>query len=191
MARRKISKQAAPALPVPVTDETADALPELTPQQYAFVQGILDGKSATEAYRAAYDCSKMAQTSVWVASSELKRHPKVSVWVREARKAKLGTAVLTIDSHMQELERLREIALETGNVGAAVQAEQLRGKATGIYIERHADVTPPDPTRALLQLARSDPVIGRALAAKFGLDVEPVKQIDMKPNHEGEPGEDH
>lgn len=191
MARRKISKPAVPALPVPVTDETADALPELTPQQTDFVRAILAGKSATEAYREAYDCSNMALTTIWSRASEMKRHGKVSVWIREARKAKLGTAVLTIDSHIQELERLREIALETGNVGAAVQAEQLRGKATGIYIERHADVTPPDPTRALLQLARSDPVIGRALAAKFGLDVEPVKQIELQPDHADEPGEDH
>lgn len=177
MPRRKITRPAAPVVAPSValiSDEAANDLPDLTPQQMGFVEGILSGKSAADAYRGAYDCSNMLKTSVSVAACKLKNNPRVALWLREARKAKLGTAALTLDSHVQELERLREIALESGNVGAAVQAEQLRGKAHGIYVERHADVTPPDPTRALLQLARSDPVIGRALAVKFGLELDPA-----------------
>ncbi len=111
-------------------------LPQLTPQQMHFVELLLSGKTASDAYRGAYDCSNYANNSVWANASKLVAHAGVALWLAAARKAGLGAARVTYESHVTELERLREIALETGNVGAAVQAEQLRGKAAGQYVER-------------------------------------------------------
>ena len=43
---------------------------------------------------------------------------------------------LVFQSHLAELTRLREQALDAKQVAAAVQAEQYRGKAAGLYEDR-------------------------------------------------------
>lgn len=160
MARRKITEG---------DGLDASQLPELTAQQMGFVRGILDGKSASDAYRQAYDCSEMQNNSIWVAASRLRSDANVALWLAASRKACLGTANVTLDGHLQELERLKEIALDTGNVGAAVQAEQLRGKAAGHYVERFEDITKADPLTTLEQIRQHSPELARALAAEHGI----------------------
>jgi len=164
MARRKIT---APDNNAVIDDQ--DDLPELTQQQYAFVAAVLSGKSGADAYRTAYDCTSMSPNAVWVEASRARSHPKISLWLAQARKAGLGAAVVTLQGHIQELERLREVALETGNVGAAVQAEQLRGKASGHYVERYADVTETDPMRALEEIDKLNPTLASELAKQHGI----------------------
>ena len=46
-----------------------------------------------------------------------------------------------METHLAELSALRDEAKLAGNYGAAVQAELNRGKAAGLYIERHLDMT--------------------------------------------------
>lgn len=132
-------------------DLPADELPSLTEKQMLFVQGILAGKTASDAYRSAYDCSNSEDRTIWANASRLRNDTNVSAWLSQARKAGLGRAAVTLESHLAELERLREIALDTGNVGAAVQAEQLRGKASGQYTEnvRLIDDNPVDTLKTI------------------------------------------
>lgn len=159
MARRKISE----------TELDAEELPELTAQQLAFVKGILDGKTATDAYRAAYDTATMADRTVWAESSRLRNNPDITAWITAARVACLGSARVTLDGHLQELERLKELALGSGNHGAAVQAEQLRGKAAGHYTERFEISTDADPLATLEQIASHSPELARKLAEDNGI----------------------
>lgn len=154
MARRKLTEAA---------DDIADDLPELTAQQDKFVQGILSGKSASDAYRAAYDCSQSQDSTVWAEASRLRGDHKVSAWLSAARKAGLGRAAVTLEGHISELERLREIAIDSGNVGAAVQAEQLRGKASGHYSE-NINLRFDEPANILDELRKLDPKLARQLA---------------------------
>lgn len=149
--------------------EAGAELPELTDHQRKFVEGILAGKTASDAYRCAYDCSNSKDTSIWSRASELRADSKVEVWLSAARKAGLGHTVVTLQGHIAELERLREIALETGNVGAAVQAEQLRGKAQGHYVER-LEVSAADPLDTLRQIASVSPQLAAQLAAAQGIE---------------------
>ncbi len=143
-------------------------LPSLTDQQMAFVEGILAGKSGADAYRAAYDCSNSQQNTIWSRASELRANSKVAVWLSAARKAGLGHSAITLSAHIQELQRLREIALETGNVGAAVQAEQLIGKASGHYTER-VEMTVTDIADELRELAKISPDLAKAYADEKGV----------------------
>lgn len=161
MARRQIT----PPADVPCGDE----LPELTAQQMAFVKGILDGMTASDAYRAAYSTENQKPETTWAAASRLRNDTKVAAWLAAARMANLGSATVTLAGHVAELERLREIALKTGNVGAAVQAEQLRGKASGHYVEQWRDLTEPDPLAALRQLEKLSPELARKLADQHGI----------------------
>lgn len=148
----------------------ASELPELTGQQREFVRHILAGKTASDAYRAAYDASNMLPNSVWCEASKLRSNASVAQWLSAARQAHLGTAVITKDQHLQELERLREIALASGNVGAAVLAETTRGKVAGHHIERIEDVTQrTDPIATLKEIAIINPDLAAALAQQEGI----------------------
>jgi phage terminase small subunit len=154
-----------------ITDSTIDAgeLPDLTPQQQEFVRAILEGKTASDAYRAAYDTSNWANKSIWVEASRLANHPGVVLWLAAARKACLGSAVVTLDDHQRQLARLREIALASGNLGAAVAAEQTRGKVAGHHVERVMEV-PADPVETLKQIGKTQPDLAAQLATLHGIE---------------------
>jgi peptidyl-tRNA hydrolase len=113
-----------------------DELPALTPKQHAFVRALLKGKTASDAYRGAYDCEGMAANSIWVAASRLRSDAKVALWLRQYRLAALQEGVVTLTGHLGELTRLREQALHAKQAAAAVQAEHYRGKAAGLYEDR-------------------------------------------------------
>lgn len=144
--------------------DTTD-LPDLTAQQQAFVRGLLDGKTASDAYRAAYDCSAMQPNSIWVAASRLRSDANVALWLAQARKAQLGHANVTLSQHVQRLDELKQLAIETGNLGAAVQAEQLIGKATGHYVER-LDLNIHNPDALMDEIAALSPEVARALSSE-------------------------
>jgi hypothetical protein len=155
----------------PINPKDAADLPDLTEQQKCFLDGLLSGKRLAEAYRAAYDCSHMQQNSIWVDASRLRSNPKIVLWLAAARKAGLGHAVVTLEGHVSELERLREIALETGNVGAAVQAEHFRGKASGQYKET-TELIISDPNETLKQIAQVSPELAARIAREQGIEWE-------------------
>jgi len=159
--RRKISNQA-------LNDAAAD-LPDLTEQQRKFVEGVLMGKTLTDAYRAAYDCSNMAASTIWPNASRLNADNNVAAWIAAARKAHFGSAIRTKDQHIHHLIELRQIAVETGNVGAAVQAEQLIGKVEGHYTER-MDVTVTDPLQTLREIAQFAPELAARLAKEQDIE---------------------
>ena len=151
-------------------EEGAD-LPDLTEQQRNFVDGILNGKTSSDAYRAAYDCSNMLPNSIWCNASKLRSDAKVAQWIGAARKAELGQCIVTREQHIRRLDALRQIAVETGNVGAAVQAEQLIGKVEGHYTER-LDVMVNDPMMALREIAAFAPELAAKLAHEQGIECE-------------------
>ncbi len=158
MPRRKITAA--------IEDEE---LPDLTEQQREFVRHVLAGKTASDAYRAAYNTENMKPNSIWREASLLASNKNVAQWLAAARKACLGTAVVTLEGHQQQLERLREIALATGNVGAAVAAEQTRGKVAGHHIDRVMEL-PADPIDTLKTIAQQQPDLAAALAAQHGIE---------------------
>ena len=143
-------------------------LPELTAQQQEFVRHILEGKSSSDAYRAAYNAENMQPRHIWREASLLASNKNVSQWLSAARQACLGTHVVTLRAHQEQLERLREAAMATGNYGAAVQAELARGKVAGHHIERIQEI-PADPHDTLKTLAQSAPELAAQLAAAAGI----------------------
>lgn len=175
MARRKITKKDAEKEAASIGEE----LPELTDKEQKFLEGLLLNKPGTVAYREAFDCSNMLPTTVQACASTLKHSHKLTRWLSAARQAYLGTAVATLESHTLELARLRELSVDSGNMGAAIQAEQLRGKASGLYVERYENVTPPDPIRKLKDLMQVSPELAKAMAARLALlpSEEPANNV--------------
>ena len=156
----------------PATPTDTEELPELTEKQHNFVQALLEGKTYSDAYREAYDASEMKPRLIWREASLLAAHPKVTQWLEALRTSAVQTGVASIEEHTAQLRRLRELALKTGNLGAAVNAEVNLGKASGLHIDRIQDV---DRGRELAILDRIFKRHGRTavLAAAERLGLEP------------------
>lgn len=146
MARRKQTE---------ALDPDTEGLPALTDKQLAFVMAMLEGMSASDAYRKAYGAEKMQPQTIWSKASALKANGKVRVWLARARAEASDKGAYTLAEHVAELDRLKTVAEESGNIGAAVQAEQLKGKVLGYHIERREDVTNRDPAAILDRLRKS------------------------------------
>lgn len=106
----------------------------LTPKQQRFVDAYLIDGNATDAYQAAYGCSRAtadANGSRALGTARIAAHIA-------ARRAKVAARVdLTLQAHLQTLEDLRNKAASAEQYSASVTAEVSRGKASGFYIDKH------------------------------------------------------
>lgn len=119
------------------TDGWNEELPLLTEQQNAYVLARVSGLSMVDSYRKAYPKSlDWKKESQWNNASRTERHPKVAMWLSVAQANGQVEIGETLSEHVGELRRLQNICEETGNLGAAVQARQLIGKALGHYTDR-------------------------------------------------------
>lgn len=124
---------------------TPDDLPELAPGQHKFVLALLAGDGSAVAYRKAYDCSRSSDMTVWVNACRLRKHPKVQAWLKVARDAHVNAACRSLETHIRALEDLKERALDVKDYRGAIKAEELIGRASGLYVERHQEVPADDP----------------------------------------------
>ena len=111
---------------------------KLTEQQIKFAQLLVTNhgrKTPTEcAIEAGY-----ADGSARVRASELRnpqRFPLVVQYIGELRDEYNKKYEVDYGSHIAELGRIRQQALDKGAWSAAVNAEVARGKAAGLYIEQ-------------------------------------------------------
>lgn len=135
-----------------------EELPELTDKQFTFVQGILAGKSAAQSYREAYDAENMGENTIYSKASILRNSDKVRVWLDQMTIDRLKVTKRTLEERIARMEALALIAIRTGNIGAAVQAEEKAGKLEGQYIERKefTDTNRRDELQLLMSLVDAD-----------------------------------
>jgi len=133
----------------------------LLAQQEEFARHVATGMMQTEAYLLAYPASKTwKRRTVVERACRLMMEAEVKERVQEMRRQMVEDSKLTLEKHIAELERLKEIALQNGKFEAAINAEVNRGKACGLYVTKTEDVT--DPMRRALrrmQPAKLDSVI--------------------------------
>ena len=111
----------------------------LTPKQEAFAQAIVTGVNQSDAYRAAYKVRPGTKAeSVNVAASKLMSDAKVTQRVAELREPVAKKAQITLESHLDDLMRLRNMAAKEKQYSAAITAEVARGKASGVHVEKSA-----------------------------------------------------
>ena len=83
----------------------------LTLKQEAFVQGLIAGKSQREAYREAYDATRMKDKTVDETASKLLKNPKVAARYEELQgRLKEESAAAAIATAKEVLEELTNIA---------------------------------------------------------------------------------
>lgn len=111
----------------------------LTPKQEAFAQAIVTGVNQSDAYRAAYKVRPGTKAeSVNVAASKLMSDAKVTQRVAELREPVAKKAQITLESHLDDLMRLRNMAAKEKQYSAAIAAEVARGRASGVHVEKSA-----------------------------------------------------
>jgi hypothetical protein len=108
-------------------------LPPLTEKQFAFVDLLARGYPVTTAYSKVYEENKAPNKWTGVAGFRLSHNEKIAKWVNAIRSHQVRSVALNLDDHLLELHNLREMAKEQGKLHVALQAERLRGKASGLY----------------------------------------------------------
>lgn len=109
----------------------------LTEKQEKFCVEYIRTGNASEAYRQSYDSSNMSPESVNRKAKELMDNVKIAARLEELRAPVREKAQITLESHLADLKRLRDRAEEEGKFAAAITAEVSRGKASGLYVEKH------------------------------------------------------
>ena len=62
--------------------------------------------------------------------------PLVAKFVGELKEERLKKFEINYETHIAELDRIKNLALKKGSFSSAVNAETNRGKAAGLYIDR-------------------------------------------------------
>lgn len=132
----------------------------LTPKQERFAQEVASGKTQADAYRAAFDVGVNTKPSTVIRSaSQLMNDPNIAARVEALREPIAKKAQITLESHLEDLQRIRDAAIEAKQYSAATSAEIARGKASGVHVER-SELTGKDG--GPLQFQRIERVIVKA-----------------------------
>ncbi len=108
----------------------------LTPKREKFCQAIASGKTQADAYREAFNASKMKDSTIHKRASELMANGEIKGRVETLREPIIKKSQLTLDGHLNDLLGLRNLAAKSNQYAVAVNAEIARGKAAGLYVEK-------------------------------------------------------
>jgi hypothetical protein len=105
----------------------------LTAQQEKFAQAIaLEGMNQADAYRSAYNTSRMTSETLWVKACEVAKNDKVKVRIAELREQAMTPKVMNAQKRREKLTELAES--EDANV--AMKAIDLLNKMDGEYTQK-------------------------------------------------------
>jgi phage terminase small subunit len=139
----------------------------LTPKQEKFVQGIIEGLSQADAYRAAYNVSRMADKTIHEKASRLMADGKVRARLKELRDEMMKPTIMSAQERLELLTRIargeepeRELYFSNGEQIEYTRPASLRtrreaidtiNKMTGEYVQKvDATVTYEDNLRKLI-----------------------------------------
>lgn len=108
----------------------------LTQKQETFCLAVIEGLNNSDAYRRAYNADRMKPETVNRKAKALIDDGKITARIAELREPAAKNAQLTLEQHLHDLRRLRDMAEDEGKYGPAIQAEIARGRASGLYVEK-------------------------------------------------------
>ena len=110
---------------------------KLTAKRIAFAEAVASGQTQAGAYRIAFNAQKMLPKTIQECASKLMADSQIKERVAELRAPIALKAQITLESHLEDLQRLRNMAAKEKQYGAAIAAEIARGKAAGVHIEKN------------------------------------------------------
>ena len=111
-------------------------LPDLTEKQLNFVLGIQKGLSKSDAYRQAYDCTKMKPDSIWCNASKLASSTKVAQWLAYLKATQISEAIYTKEAHILDMAEAARACKENKAWSAYVKAVESLGRCAGHYVDK-------------------------------------------------------
>jgi len=114
----------------------------LTPKQEKFAQSIVKGMTQADAYRSAYK-NNMKASTIQEAASRLMTASNILARIEYLRKPVIEAVRITLKSHLDDLQALRNMATKKEQYSAAISAEIARGKVSGLYKEAEEDEDAP------------------------------------------------
>lgn len=113
---------------------------KLTPKQENFCQKYIELGSASEAYRQSYNCENMKPETINTKAKELLRHGPITVRISELQKQHQERHRITIDDLLGELEKVKEQALQEGNLQVAFNVIMGKGKLLGLAKQSQVEI---------------------------------------------------
>lgn len=107
----------------------------LTEKQERFCLAYIETGNASESYRRAYSCERSKQETINRTAKELIDRPKIAARIAEVRAPAVKNAQVSLEQHLNDLKRLRDLAEASEKYGPAIAAEIARGKASGLYVD--------------------------------------------------------
>tara|TARA_R100001198_G_scaffold74189_1_gene46195 strand:+ start:1221 stop:1973 length:753 start_codon:yes stop_codon:yes gene_type:complete len=104
----------------------------LTPKQEKFAQLVASGVNQSDAYREAYDASKMQANSIHVNSAKMVADTKIALRIAELRQPAVEQVGLTVEKLIHELEEAQALAKETDQPNAMTQAIMAKAKLSDL-----------------------------------------------------------
>lgn len=106
-----------------------------------FAKLLAEGMTQAQAFVAVYPPAKhWTKRSLEANSSKRANDPRVvsarEAFEREARDVLVAQGAITLENHLSELAKLRDLAAAAKDYGSAVRAEERRGMVAGFYVEK-------------------------------------------------------
>ena len=108
----------------------------LTAKQEAFVQNILQGMSQADAYRSAYDASKMTDKTIHEKASLLASQDKIKARLNELRGQLANEKIMSAQKRMEWLTGL--VMSEEASNTDKLKALDILNKMDGEYVQKIA-----------------------------------------------------
>jgi phage terminase small subunit len=109
---------------------------KLTVKQEAFCLSYIETGNASEAYRTAYDAENCKPETINSKASLLLGKVEIRARLEEIQKPIRERAEITLESHLERLKHLSNMAETAEQYSAAIKAEESRGKASGLYVDK-------------------------------------------------------
>lgn len=112
----------------------------LTPKQEKFVQGIVDGKTQTDAYKNAYNTAKMSDASIYQEASRLMNNPQITARIDELRQRIEDASIMSAKDRAKWLtDAINQLDVSMPD---KLKALDILNKMTGEYVQKvQADVS--------------------------------------------------
>lgn len=107
----------------------------LTAKQENYTLGLYAGLPEIHAHRDAYPNNMNDKTRA-EAASRLAKNSKIVARLAELRRPAAKAAQITLESHLDDLGKLRNKAERLCDLGSAIRAEIARGKHSGVAVEK-------------------------------------------------------
>lgn len=108
----------------------------VTSAEEVFCQNIVRGLGQSDAYRAAYDTSRYKERTIHAAAKTVAQRPHVMARIAELRAPVIKKVQITLEDHLIKLGQLSDQAAAKDQYSAAINGEMLRGKVSGLYVDK-------------------------------------------------------